>query len=189
VDAWGNVYFRNGELLKLASGGIIDTGTSLLCFNGFDGDVFAWQTGFSKDLDLFKLRVKEGALDKESVLPANLPLGIVFDEGSTAVYSIDLPEGLSEEMNVFGLENLPYYPESVSRADDYIGERCVLDLYVPEQLEGFPTVIWFHGGGLKAGNKYIPEELKEKGMAVVAVNYRLYPKIKAPVYIEDAGAL
>jgi len=25
-------------------------------------------------------------------------------------------------------------------------------------------------------------------MAVVAVNYRLYPKIKAPVYIEDAAA-
>ncbi len=25
-------------------------------------------------------------------------------------------------------------------------------------------------------------------MAVVAVNYRLYPKVKAPVYIEDAAA-
>jgi acetyl esterase/lipase len=94
----------------------------------------------------------------------------------------------TQEVNYLTLENLPYYPESVSRADDYIGERCVLDLYVPENLEGFPTVIWFHGGGLTGGSKYIHEELKEKGMAVVAVNYRLYPKIKAPVYIEDAAA-
>ncbi|MDX2432848.1 MAG: alpha/beta hydrolase, partial [Bacteroides sp.] len=70
----------------------------------------------------------------------------------------------------------------------YIAERCVLDIYYPQTLEGFPTVVWFHGGGLTGGNKHIPEELKEKGVAVVAVNYRLYPKIKAPVYIEDAAA-
>jgi acetyl esterase/lipase len=94
----------------------------------------------------------------------------------------------SQETSYKTLENLPYYPESVSQDDDYMQERCVLDLYFPEQLEEFPTLIWFHGGGLTGGNKYIPEELKQKGMAVVAVNYRLYPKIKAPVYIEDAAA-
>jgi acetyl esterase/lipase len=86
------------------------------------------------------------------------------------------------------LENINYYPESESEADEYIKERCVLDLYYPEEKEGYPTVVWFHGGGLTAGNKSIPKELKEQGMAVVAVNYRLYPKIKAPVYIEDAAA-
>ncbi|RLD70744.1 MAG: alpha/beta hydrolase [Bacteroidetes bacterium] len=86
------------------------------------------------------------------------------------------------------LENISYYPESESEADEYIKERCVLDIYYPENKKDFPTVVWFHGGGLTAGNKFIPEELKEQGMAVVAVNYRLYPKIKAPVYIEDAAA-
>ena len=84
--------------------------------------------------------------------------------------------------------NVNYYPESERVADDYINERCVLDLYYPEAIEEFPTVVWFHGGGLTGGNKTIPEELKGKGMAVVAVNYRLYPKIKAPVYIEEAAA-
>ena len=86
------------------------------------------------------------------------------------------------------LENIPYYTESEALADKYIQKRCVLDLYHPEGVKGFPTIVWFHGGGLTAGNKSIPEELKEKGMAVVAANYRLYPKIKAPVYIEDAAA-
>lgn len=94
----------------------------------------------------------------------------------------------SQETSYNTLENLPYYPGSVTQENEYIQERCVLDLYMPEQVEGFPTVIWFHGGGLTGGNKYIPDELKEKGVAVVAVNYRLYPKIKAPVYIEDAAA-
>jgi len=86
------------------------------------------------------------------------------------------------------LENINYYPDSEGVADEYISERCVLDIYYPLEKEGFPTVVWFHGGGLTGGNKYIPEELKEKGVAVVAVNYRLYPKIIAPVYIEDAAA-
>ncbi len=86
------------------------------------------------------------------------------------------------------LQNIPYYPDSENVADDYIKERCVLDLYCPENKQGYPTVVWFHGGGLTGGNKSLPRELKEKGMAVVAVNYRLYPKVKAPVYIEDAAA-
>src|SRR5690606_8110805 len=30
--------------------------------------------------------------------------------------------------------------------------------------------------------------LKEKGIAVVAVNYRLSPKVEAPAYIDDAAA-
>ena len=53
----------------------------------------------------------------------------------------------TQEANYLTLENLPYYPESVGRADDYISERCVLDLYVPEQLEGFPTVILLDSEG------------------------------------------
>ncbi|MAX71657.1 MAG: lipase [Flavobacteriaceae bacterium] len=85
-------------------------------------------------------------------------------------------------------ENIRYYAESISDSDDYIKERCVLDLYYPEKEKDYETVVWFHGGGLTGGNKFIPESLKEKGVAVVAVNYRLNPKVRAPAYIEDAAA-
>jgi acetyl esterase/lipase len=85
------------------------------------------------------------------------------------------------------IQNVPYYPESEARADAYIGERCVLDLYYPKQGKGFATVVWFHGGGLQGGNKYIPQALKEKGIAVVAVNYRLYPNVNVVKCIEDAA--
>lgn len=71
---------------------------------------------------------------------------------------------------------------------EYMKERCRLDIYYPENKNNFSTVVWFHGGGLKAGNKFIPETLKESGFAVVAVNYRFHPKIKSPAYIEDAAA-
>ena len=89
----------------------------------------------------------------------------------------------------YGLqEGISYYTDSILATDDYIKERCVLDVYYPNNINSFATVVWFHGGGLTGGEKEIPEALKNKGLAVVAVNYRLYPKIKAPVYIEDAAA-
>lgn len=94
----------------------------------------------------------------------------------------------AQETAYTSIENIPYHPDSEATIDDYLRERCVLDLYYPVDMKGFPTVVWFHGGGLTGGNKFIPEALKEQGMAVVAVNYRLYPKVKAPVYIEDAAA-
>lgn len=85
-------------------------------------------------------------------------------------------------------ENIPYYVAKVRDADGYIKERCILDFYYPGSGGGYPTLVWFHGGGLKNGNKRIPERLKENGLGIVAVNYRLYPKAKSPAYLEDAAA-
>ncbi len=50
-------------------------------------------------------------------------------------------------------QNLSYYSETINASDEYIAERCVLDLYFPNDKKGFPTVVWFHGGGLTGGNK------------------------------------
>ncbi len=71
---------------------------------------------------------------------------------------------------------------------DYMKERCRLDVMHPVGVKDFPTVVWFHGGGLKAGNRSVPTGLAEKSLAVVAVDYRLHPKVTAPTYIEDAAA-
>lgn len=84
------------------------------------------------------------------------------------------------------LENLPYRTEATQT--DYMRERCRLDLYYPEKQTNFVTVVWFHGGGLTGGTKSIPERLKNQGIAVATVNYRLYPGVKCPEYIEDAAA-
>ncbi len=84
--------------------------------------------------------------------------------------------------------NILYYDANTVQSDTYIKERCRLDIYYPANKTHFATVVWFHGGGIKDGEKSIPEELQVQGIAVVAANYRLYPKVKCPVYIEDAAA-
>jgi len=85
-------------------------------------------------------------------------------------------------------ENISYRTAEEEKLDDYIAERCKLDIYYPENTKDFTTVVWFHGGGITSGNKHIPEKLKKQGIAVVAVNYRLSPKAKCPSYVEDAAA-
>ena len=84
--------------------------------------------------------------------------------------------------------SIPYYSEAIRGSDNYIKERCVLDVYYPENKTGFATVVWFHGGGLTGGSKEIPEALKDKNICIVAVNYRLSPKVKVKQCIEDAAA-
>ena len=75
-----------------------------------------------------------------------------------------------------------------SEPDVYARERCKLDVYHPVGASAAPAVVWFHGGGLTGGNRSIPSALKGQGIIVVAVDYRLSPKAKAPAYIEDAAA-
>ncbi len=82
-------------------------------------------------------------------------------------------------------ENIAYITETEKDPSKY--ERCKLDIYYPVDKKDFPVLVWFHGGGLEGGEKGIPDELKNKGIAVVAPNYRLSPRAKNPSYIEDAA--
>lgn len=82
-------------------------------------------------------------------------------------------------------QDIPYI--DAAEKDEYRKERCKLDIYYPVDKKEYSTIVWFHGGGLEGGEKHIFEDLKNKGVAVVAVNYRLSPKAKHPAYIEDAA--
>lgn len=85
-------------------------------------------------------------------------------------------------------KDIHYYSDSLKPSSQYQDSQCVMDMYYPKGKRGFATVVWFHGGGLTAGDKEIPNALKEKGFAVLSVQYRFSPWVNAPVYIEDASA-
>jgi acetyl esterase/lipase len=106
-------------------------------------------------------------------------LGVV---GSSALAD----EKISDETTYRTEKDLSYL-EDEKTATPYQLERCRLDLYFPGNKAGFATVVWFHGGGLTGGNRHIPTGLKDKGIAVVAANYRLHPKVSCPVYLQDAA--
>ena len=88
-------------------------------------------------------------------------------------------------------KDIPYYEKNAAPQGDvaYRAERCKLDLKTPDNLVKFPTIVWFHGGGLRRGGKRMPANLKSPGFAVVTVNYRLSgDKARCPDYLYDAAA-
>ena len=74
-----------------------------------------------------------------------------------------------------------------TKTDAYSKERLKLDVYFPENLKDCPVIVWFHGGGLEAGQKEIPQRLKEKGYVVIGANYRLLPKVTVDKTLDDAA--
>ena len=94
----------------------------------------------------------------------------------------------SQETQYLIKSNIPYYNDAASQGDAYLKERCVLDVYYPNNSKKFATIVWFHGGGLNSGSKEIPQALREQGFCVVSPNYRLSPQVESPKYIEDAAA-
>ena len=98
------------------------------------------------------------------------------------------PISVAQNADYKTLTDIPYYREDIRQKDRYNNERCRLDSYFPAKKKEFATIVWFHGGGLTGGNKELPEALKNEGICIVGVNYRLDPQVRAPAYIEDAAA-
>jgi len=120
----------------------------------------------------------------------NLALAVVFSLACLWGSSVRTEEPAAQSATAgYKTEtDLLYRNDPAEALTDYMKERCRLDLYYPTEQAGFATVVWFHGGGLSAGNKSIPAQLKNQKIAVAAANYRLHPKVTCPAYIEDAAA-
>lgn len=71
-------------------------------------------------------------------------------------------------------------------------EKLRLNVYIPEGIDSFPTLVFFYGGGFTAGRKEdivtTAEELARAGIAVVTPNYRYYPEHPYPVSLQDGAA-
>ena len=71
--------------------------------------------------------------------------------------------------------------------------RQKLDLYLPPKpADGQPVVIFFYSGDWQYGNKrdysFVAAALVKQGYAVIIPDYRLYPEVKFPAFIEDGAA-
>ena len=66
--------------------------------------------------------------------------------------------------------NIAYRDKNSPGWDEYMKDRCVLDLYRPAGKQGYSTVVWFHGGGLRGGKKEVPWQLQKKGIALSLIH-------------------
>ena len=73
------------------------------------------------------------------------------------------------------------------------GERQKLDLYLPLQRDNAtPVVVFFYGGSWKSGERrnyrFVGEALASRGIVTVVPDYRLYPEIRYPAFLQDSAA-
>jgi acetyl esterase/lipase len=72
--------------------------------------------------------------------------------------------------------------------------RQTLDVYRPANDNGGPrpVVMFFYGGKWQSGTKadylFVGEALASRGFIVVIPDYRLYPQVRYPEFIEDGAA-
>ena len=78
--------------------------------------------------------------------------------------------------------NHAYGPES----------RQKLDVYSPQDAKDRPVVVFFYGGSWTVGSRglyrFVGAALAERGIVAVLPDYRLYPQVKFPLFLDD-GAL
>jgi acetyl esterase/lipase len=74
--------------------------------------------------------------------------------------------------------------------------RQVLDVYVPNEGAArahHPVVIFFYGASWQGGSKdlyqFVGEALTSEGFVVVIPDYRVYPQVRFPAFIEDGAAV
>lgn len=73
------------------------------------------------------------------------------------------------------------------------GESHSLDIYAPLTPGApKPVVVFFHGGGYDSGNKaeitWIGAALARRGYVVVVPDFRLYPQVVWPAFLQDCAA-
>jgi acetyl esterase/lipase len=71
--------------------------------------------------------------------------------------------------------------------------RQKLDLYIPDGLKvPAPVILFFYGGSWDSGSKswYLAfgQAFASKGIIVAIADYRVYPQVKYPAFIEDSAS-
>ncbi|MEO5814845.1 MAG: alpha/beta hydrolase [Gemmatimonadaceae bacterium] len=93
-----------------------------------------------------------------------------------------------------GLEQLVLYDRVVRAADNSygVGTRQRLDVYRERRARtAAPVVVFLYGGRWKYGSKrdylLVGNALARRGLVVVIPDYRLFPEVRFPAWVEDGA--
>lgn len=71
------------------------------------------------------------------------------------------------------------------------GNNLGLDIYSPYGALGAPVVMFVHGGRWQHGSKedflYVGQALASRGYVAVVIDFRQYPDVRFPAFVEDAA--
>ena len=108
---------------------------------------------------------------------------LVAAGGISACSPFSIINSLANRKNISVYSGVSYGPHKRQR----------LDVYRPNQyVSTIPTILFFYGGSWKRGSRknyeFVGNALAHQGFVVVVADYRLYPEVKFPAFVDD-GAL
>jgi len=87
----------------------------------------------------------------------------------------------------------PKFGQTIARDIAYgDGPRRTLDVYQPRRADGAaPVVVFFYGGNWRSGDKsdyvFAGSALASKGYVVIIPDYRVYPEVRWPAFLQDSA--
>ena len=71
------------------------------------------------------------------------------------------------------------------------GRRGLLDVYAPKDAADAPLAVFFYGGsweeGERADYRFVAMALAKRGIVTIVPDYRLYPDVRFPDFIDDGA--
>ncbi|KAA0982450.1 alpha/beta hydrolase [Pseudomonas sp. ANT_J28] len=112
----------------------------------------------------------------------NLIIGGVLLAVMTACSPLKLLNALTPDATYDKTEGIAYGPDP----------RQKLDVYAPRHpMENAPVVVFFYGGSWNSGSRsdyaFVGEALASRGIVAVLADYRLYPQVRYPLFLEDGA--
>lgn len=88
---------------------------------------------------------------------------------------------------------IPDDASQTTRAQPYGPQaRQRLDIYAPVNAQAAPVVVFFYGGSWRSGERadyrFVGDALASRGMVAIIADYRLYPEVSYPGFLQDAAA-
>jgi acetyl esterase/lipase len=113
---------------------------------------------------------------------AHWSLGFMMLSMLSACSPVTVLNALAPKSGITETRDVPYAP----------GDRHALDIYAPQSEASAPVVVFIYGGGWKDGNKaeyrFVAAALASRGYLTVVPDYRLYPQVRFPTFLQDNAA-
>ncbi len=123
---------------------------------------------------------------KFSLYSISITLGLCIFLGIVLIFSHNLQERL--------ILSVSEYDVRIEKDIEY-GEhaRNKLNIYYPAQGDqGGPIVVFYYGGGWRGGRRniyhFVGTALAKRGITTIIPDYRLYPDVTFPRFVEDAAS-